>query len=308
MMPIPILNNTTAPTTVQTRSLVQSLRRLFRLELSALVSLSALAGYLFFGGDLHVHALLVTAGVGFLAAGCSALNQWQEQDLDVRMERTQQRPLPTGKLSPSAALLLASLAISTGSLLLSALPGSLPLLLGLLAVIWYNAIYTPLKRRTPFAAIPGAICGALPPLIGWTAAGGGLITQKSLILAGTLFVWQIPHTWLLLCHYREDLLRSGLPNIFKAIPTQRLLKINNCWIVGLFLCYLLFPLFGFIQSQVLVCLFILSLFILVLSIFKKPGEAEKRNSVLRRFHLINISMALLLTVLILDRLVISIFS
>ena len=300
MMPIPTLNNVTA--SAQVLSLLQSLRRLFRVELSAMVALSTLAGYVFFGQDLHVHTLLATAGVGFLAAGCSALNQWQEQDLDVRMKRTQQRPLPTGKLSPQAALLLASLAICSGSLLLSALPGSMPLLLGLLAVIWYNAIYTPLKRRTAFAAIPGAICGALPPLIGWTAAGGALITHKSLILAGTLFVWQIPHTWLLLCRYREDLQRSGLPNIFKTIPTQRLLKINNCWLAGLFLCYLLFPLFGFIQSQALVYLFILSLSVIVLSVFKKSTADKKSDSILRKFHLINISMALLLTVLILDRL------
>ena len=302
-MPIPILNNTTASVTAQTLSILQSLRRLFRLELSAMVALSALAGYLFFGGSLHLHALLVTAGVGFLAAGCSALNQWQEQDLDIRMERTQQRPLPTGKLSPQAALLLASLAISSGSLLLSALPGRMPLLLGLLAVIWYNAIYTPLKRRTPFAAIPGAICGALPPLIGWTAAGGFLITHKSLILAGTLFVWQIPHTWLLLCQYREDLQRSGLPNIFKTIPTQKLLRINNCWLAGLFLCYLLFPLFGYIQSSALLFSFVLSLLIVAMSIFKKPADAEQADNIIQKFHLTNISMALFLTVLIMDRLI-----
>lgn len=301
-MPIPILNNTRVAAPAS--SLLQSLRRLFRAELSALVSLSSLAGYLFFGGHLSVDTFLVTAGVGALAAGCSALNQWQEQDLDVRMERTQRRPLPTGKLSPHVALLLASLTIGTGSLLLSALSSSLPLLLGLLAVIWYNAIYTPLKRRTPFAAIPGAICGALPPLIGWTAAGGSLLTHKPLILAGTLFVWQIPHTWLLLCRYRDDLHRSGLPNIFKTIPTQRLLRINNCWLAGLFLCYLLFPLFGYIQNPVLMFSFVLSLFIVAVSIFKKPADAEQTNTVIQKFHLTNISMALLLTVLILDRLLV----
>ncbi|WP_321366098.1 protoheme IX farnesyltransferase [uncultured Desulfuromusa sp.] len=302
-MPTPILNNTTAA--APALSLPQSLRRLFRAELSAMVALSSLAGYLFFGGNLSVHAFLVTAGVGSLAAGCSALNQWQEQDLDVRMERTQRRPLPMGTLSPQAALLSASLAIGCGSLLLSALPGSLPLLLGLLAVIWYNAVYTPLKRQTPFAAIPGAICGALPPLIGWTAAGGLLITHKSLILAGTLFIWQIPHTWLLLCRYRDDLRRSGLPNIFKTIPTQRLLRINNCWLAGLFLCYLLFPLFGYIQSPVLLISFVLSLFIVAVSMVKKPADVKQTDPIVRKFHLTNISMALLLTVLILDRLFVS---
>lgn len=302
-MSIPTINNATLPLSEQILSRLQSLRQLGRLELSTMVALSALAGYLFAGGLWQIQTLLVTAGVGLLAAGCSALNQWQEQDLDIRMERTRQRPLLTGKLSPASALLLAALAISCGSLLLSSLPGSMPLLLGLLAVIWYNAIYTPLKRCTPFAAIPGAICGALPPLIGWTAAGGVLITHKSLILAGTLFVWQIPHTWLLLCRYRDDLQRSGLPNIFKTIPTQRLLKINNCWLTSLFLCYLLFPLFNFIKSQTLVYLFISGLFIIALAIFRKPADIKKTGSVMQTFHLTNISMALLLTVLILDRFV-----
>ena len=299
---MPIINNSILLTVGPYFARLQVLRQLGRFELSTMVALSALAGYLFYGGLWQIQTLSVTAGVGLLAAGCSALNQWQEQDLDIRMERTRQRPLLTEKISPPGALLLASLSIGCGSLLLFSLPGSMPLLLGLLAVIWYNAIYTPLKRRTPFAAIPGAICGALPPLIGWTAAGGALITQKSLILAGTLFVWQIPHTWLLLCHYRDDLQRSGLPNIFKAIPTQRLLKINNCWLASLFLCYLLFPLFGFIVSQALAYLFIIGLFIIFLSILRKPADVNEMGSVLRTFHLTNISMALLLTILILDRL------
>ena len=302
-MPIPTINNSISLSAAPYLERLQALNQLGRLELSAMVALSAFAGYLFSGGLWQIQAFAVTAGVGLLAAGCSALNQWQEQDLDIRMERTKQRPLLTEKISPATALLLASLSIGCGSLSLFSLPGSMPLLLGLLAVIWYNAIYTPLKRRTPFAAIPGAICGALPPLIGWTAAGGALITQKSLILAGTLFVWQIPHTWLLLCHYRDDLQRSGLPNIFKAIPTQRLLRINNCWLASLFLCYLLFPLFGFIASQTLSYLFVSGLILVALSVIRNPADICEAGSVLRTFHLTNISMALLLTILILDRLI-----
>ena len=303
-MPIPRINETALQTPVQTRTRLRSLRLLFRLELSTMVALSALAGYLFAGGQLQLQTLLVTAGVGLLAAGSSALNQWQEQDLDLRMERTRQRPLPTGQLSPQAVLLLASLNISGGALLLSLLPGSLALLLGLLAVIWYNAIYTSLKRVTAFAAIPGAICGALPPLIGWTAAGGALLTQKSLILAGTLFVWQIPHTWLLLCRYRKDLQRSGLPDLFRTIPTRRLLKINNCWLASLLLCYLFFPLFSFISSPPLVYLFLAGQLTILLLMLGEQKKINANGTVQRAFHLTNMSMALLLTVLILDRLLI----
>jgi protoheme IX farnesyltransferase len=267
-----------------------------------MVALSALAGYLFAGGRWQLHMLLVTAGVGLLAAGSSALNQWQEQDLDQLMERTRLRPLPTGRMMPQTALLLAALCISGGSLLLAALPGSQALLLGLLAVVWYNAIYTSLKRVTPFAAIPGAVCGALPPLIGWTAAGGMLLTQKSLILAGTLFIWQIPHTWLLLCRYRDDLRNSGLPNLFETLSTGRLLKINNSWLMSLLVCYLFFPLFNYIKTPALSILFITGLFVLFYSILKTVFINQQTVTARKAFHLVNTSMLLLLTVLIVDNL------
>lgn len=298
----PSLQNPTQLTVEHVLLRLQLLRQLGRLELSMMVVLSALAGYLFAGGLWEIEVLLVASGVGLLSAGCSALNQWQEHDLDLRMKRTQQRPLPAGKLAPATVLFLSAVSLSCGLLLLAAIPGKMPLLLGILAIIWYNAIYTPLKRVTPFAALPGAICGALPPLIGWSAAGGTLISEKALILAGTLFIWQIPHTWLLLCRYREDLHKSGLPNIFKTISTQRLLKINNCWLASLFLCYLLFPLFNFIKNPTLGYLFIGGLLVIIYAFISKQATPQNPSSISRAFHLTNISMALLLTVLILDRL------
>lgn len=300
-MPFTVPQTTPAVFADRLRSCASSLRLLVRLELSTMVVLSALAGYLFAAGDWSVQILFVLGGTGLLAGGSSALNQWQEADLDERMVRTRMRPLPTGKLRGKTVLLLALAQIGSGLALLLQLPGYLPLLLGALAVIWYNAIYTPLKRITPFAALPGAICGALPPLIGWTAAGGELLTQKSIILAGTLFVWQIPHTWLLLCHYREDLRRSGLPDLFQTIPTTRLLQINNCWIGSLFLCYLLFPLFGFIQSPPLVVAFLIGMLALLIALGKAWYDSTITATALRSFHLVNLSMALLFTVLIIDR-------
>ncbi len=265
-----------------------------------MVVLSALAGYLFAAGGWDSRLLLVCAGIGLLAGGCSALNQWQEKDLDARMQRTRQRPLPAGLMSTGSVLVLAAIQIGGGLFLLSQLPAALPALLGFFALIWYNGVYTPLKRLTPFAALPGALCGALPPLIGWTAAGADLSAQKALILAGTLFVWQIPHTWLLLCHYREDLKRSGLPDLFRTIPTPRLLRINNFWIASLFLSYMLFPLFNFISHSVLEIFFICGQVLLFLVLIKTSRNNLQQTS-RQHFHLINLSMALLFTVLIMDR-------
>lgn len=274
--------------------------QLGRFGLSSMVALSALTGYLFATGQSPLRGLLVFLAIGLLAVGCSALNQWQEQDLDARMQRTKQRPLPAGTLSASAGLTFAVFSLCCGILLLLLLPGYLPLLLGLLAVIWYNGIYTLLKRHTAFAALPGAICGALPPLIGWTAAGGALIADKSIILAGTLFLWQIPHSWLLLCHYRHDLQQSGLPNLFETIPTERLLRINHCWLSALGLCYLLFPLFGFIASPLLSVIFLAGLAIIGLLVIHESREPRSNISSKHLFHLTNLSMALLLSILLLD--------
>jgi protoheme IX farnesyltransferase len=260
------------------------------------VALSAIAGHLFSGVVPGAGVLLVGLGVGLLAMGCSALNQWQEQDLDARMERTCQRPLPAGELTATNALLLALSGIGIGLLLLGLLTGWLPLLLGILATIWYNGIYTPLKRRTPFAALPGAVCGALPPLIGWAASGEAIFSPPALILAGTLFLWQIPHTWLLLCRYRRDLRRSGLPDLFEAIPLKRLLQINHCWLVALAICYFLFPLFGMIENTWLANGYLGVLAALMIAAWHFLGRID------RLFHLVNLSMAVLLLTLICDNL------
>lgn len=296
-----------APVTLRIQSWSQlSLQRLTllwqlgRIGLSAMVALSALTGYLFAKGTETPAAFILFLAIGLLASGCSALNQWQEQDLDARMVRTRQRPLPAGKLSATAALTVAIVALCCGILLLLLMPSYQPLLLGLLAIIWYNGIYTPLKKRTPFAALPGAICGALPPLIGWTAAGAPLFADKSMILAGTLFLWQIPHSWLLLCHYRQDLQQSGLPNLFETIPTERLLRINHCWLSALGLCYLLFPLFGYIAHPFLSATFLAGLAAIGLGIVYET-QKELTNVISKRlFHLTNLSMALLLVILLLD--------
>lgn len=267
-----------------------------------MVALSALTGYLFAGGAWSWLVPVVSGGTILLAGGCSALNQWQEADLDQRMLRTCMRPLPAAEFSEKFVLISALVQIAGGLTLLAQTPDYLPLLIGALAVIWYNAIYTPLKRRTAFAALPGAVCGALPPLIGWTAAGGDLLSQSAIILAGTLFVWQIPHTWLLLCRYRDDLRRSGLPDLFHTIPTERLLQINNCWIAALFLCYLLFPLFGLIAHPLITAGFLTGLALILTGlVLTRCGSTEE--IALHRFHLVNLSMALLFTVLIVDRVV-----
>lgn len=237
--------------------------QLIRPRLSAMVALSALAGWSLHpspGGD----PLLLVLGIFLLAGGCTALNQVQERDLDARMARTRNRPLPSGRLRASTALLGAFALIASGLSSL-AIAGTIPLLLGLAAVLLYNGTYTPLKPLTAFAILPGALCGALPPLIGWTAAGGAPGDFRAILLAGLLFLWQVPHFWLFAERHREDYLRAGLPVPAAIFSPPQIRRIFFAWTASLAAAVLALPAFGLLRqplpraAMVAISLWLLSL-------------------------------------------------
>jgi len=220
---------------------------LFRPSLSAVAALSALAGYaLYPSPHAPAKAAELLAGLFLLAAGCSALNQVQERSLDARMERTRRRPVASGRISPRAGLACALLPALVGMALLWHLTPAAALL-GLGAAAWYNGAYTPLKRRTLFALLPGALCGALPPLIGWAAAGGHPGDYRIVLAAGLLFLWQIPHFWFFALKHREDFRRAGLPTLLSALPAEKLHRLALLWVFAL-ACATLLPLaFGLLH-------------------------------------------------------------
>ncbi|BCR06060.1 hypothetical protein DESUT3_31290 [Desulfuromonas versatilis] len=208
--------------------------QLTRPRLSALVAASALAGGLAGPrppGPVGLAAL--GCGVLLLTAGCSALNQFQERDTDALMRRTGGRPLPAGRLTPRAGLLAAVLMLGAGLGTLGAAPGPVVVLLGLFAACWYNGVYTPLKRHSRFAVLPGALCGVIPPLMGWVSAGGDPGDHRIVVFSGLLFLWQIPHFWLFTLRHREDFQRAGLPTIFDAFSASQVLRIALAWSLAL---------------------------------------------------------------------------
>jgi protoheme IX farnesyltransferase len=217
------------------------------------------------------------------------------------MQRTRARPLPSGDLSTNQALLIAGISIA-GGLFLLLNTGLMPLLLGLFAILWYNGVYTPLKKMTVWAVFPGAVCGALPPLIGYSAAGGSILDSAAVILAGTLLIWQVPHFWLLAWRYRQDQLDSGLPTPFRQLTDQRLFAINSCWLAALALSYLLFALFGMISNPPLANIYLALLAALFLAGARELLRGVQYASSGKLFHLVNLSMALLLCTLICDSL------
>jgi len=208
--------------------------RLTRSHLSFLVAFSALAGYLFHPAPPDgLAGLLLCGGIWLLSAGASALNQAQEKTIDARMVRTRTRPLVTGRLSVSRGLTISVTLLVCGVVALVATGNPTVVLLGLFALVWYNGVYTPLKKITPFAVLPGALCGALPPMMGWVLAGGVLSDIPILMLAAIVVLWQVPHFWLLALAYPEDARRSGLPNLFSRIRPERLRSLSVVWILAL---------------------------------------------------------------------------
>jgi protoheme IX farnesyltransferase len=178
-------------------------------RLSMMSVATAVLGYFAAGPRLELATFWgLLAGTTLAAFGAAALNQWWEREADALMERTASRPLAQGQLSPSAALNfgLAMSAIGVG--VLWSLTGVWPAVLAALTILLYVLAYTPLKMKTPWATEMGAIPGALPPLIGWTAAGAGFSLMGWALFA-VLFAWQIPHFMAISWNYREDYRKAG---------------------------------------------------------------------------------------------------
>jgi protoheme IX farnesyltransferase len=191
-------------------------------RLNLLVVSSTLAGYVVGGGDMSnaVAVLAVAAGTGLVAGGASAFNQVIERRTDALMRRTRLRPMADARMPPADALLFAAALSLAGLTLLATAVNPLSALVALATLISYAAIYTPLKLRTSLATVIGAVPGALPPVIGWAAATGGL-SQGAWILFGILFLWQLPHFLAIAWMYREDYARAGFPMLPVIEPDGR---------------------------------------------------------------------------------------
>jgi protoheme IX farnesyltransferase len=182
---------------------------LTKARLSLTVVASGVVGYWLGASFIEpAHLLWFTLGTLLLVAGANAFNQVLEREPDARMQRTAQRPIPAGRLSAADAALAASLASLLGLVLLFAESGPLSGGLGALALAIYVLVYTPMKRRSSWSTLPGAISGALPTLMGYAAAAETL-SPTAWCLFGILFFWQFPHTWAIAATYREDFERVG---------------------------------------------------------------------------------------------------
>lgn len=191
-------------------------------RLNMLVVVTSLAGYAMGHGEMSnvLVVLSVVIGTALVASGASAMNQVYERRTDGLMERTRMRPMPDGRIQPAEAVRYAFILCLAGLLILSFGANVLSAIVAFATLVTYAAIYTPLKLRTSFATVIGAIPGALPPVIGWAAATNEL-SRGAWILFGIVFLWQLPHFLAIAWMYREDYARAGFPMLPVIEPDGR---------------------------------------------------------------------------------------
>lgn len=260
--------------------------------LSLAIALSAFVGYTLNGNINLLDSVILISGVFLLSGAASALNQYQERKTDVFMERTANRPIPANIISPKQALIFSISLIIFGTLLLSAL-SYLSVLLGLLNITIYNLIYTPLKYKSQFALVPGGFVGAIPPLIGWFASGVDYLSPAIIFIAAFMFLWQIPHFWILLIKYQSDYKNANIKNVTENISLNKINFILFIWILSTSVLTFSFPLFGIITSGFnLVSLIVLNVFLV--AVFSK---ILVNNFISSQLKIANLSLHLYLVVI-----------
>ena len=210
---------TTSKTIFAIEKIMNVLKVIFELtkfRLSFLVSFSAIFGYLLASDNFNFIDLLVLGLSGYLVTAASVINnQILEKELDKKMDRTKNRPLPTNRISKTNSTIISIIFMVIGLVTMTVYFNFTSGLLSLASLLLYTFVYTPLKKVGPIAVFVGAIPGALPPLIGWVAFSG-VISIEAIIIFSIQFIWQFPHFWAIAWIYHDDYKKVG----FKLLPSK----------------------------------------------------------------------------------------
>jgi len=281
------------------------LLELGKIRITTAVSFTALLGYVLAKGNLDLTSINVFIGTFLLSLGSSAFNQIQEEKYDKIMQRTKLRPLPSKKIDKNSAIAFAVIFSCLGMFVLVEFVGMLPFIFGFITLIFYNVIYTPMKRVSSFAVIPGSIVGALPPLIGWTAFNSNFLDPLIVSFCFFIFVWQIPHFWILLLIYKDDYKLAEYPMITDTMEVKRLRNIIFIWIISLCLTSLFFPYFiedNYYFNKIIILIANLALSVKLINQTKKLlSDQEVVPKYL--FKSINLYVMWILIIVVLDKII-----
>lgn len=278
---------------------------LIKYKVSIAVTFTAITGYVVYAGHFDLQIITLVLGVFLLAGGSSALNECQESKYDAKMPRTMNRPIPTGKISLVNAVVVSVMFCLAGLFVLYYNFGALTAGLGLLNLVWYNLIYTYLKRVSSFAVVPGSLVGAIPAFMGWTAAGGYVFQPTIIFVAFFLFIWQIPHFWLLMIKYGKEYEEAGFKTINQAVNSGNLKMIIFAWVVATSFSSIIVPLF-LVNISLPFFLIIFALNLAFIAIFTKLSFGNVAELNFRKsFISINIYMMLFMLLLIIFHIIVS---
>ena len=210
---------TTSKTIFAIEKIMKALKVIFELtkfRLSFLVSFSAIVGFILASDNFNFIDLLVLGLSGYLVTAASVINnQILEKELDKKMDRTKNRPLPTNRITKTNSTIISIIFMVIGLVTMTVYFNFTSGLLSLASLLLYTFVYTPLKKVGPIAVFVGAIPGALPPLIGWVAFSGE-ISIEAIIIFSIQFIWQFPHFWAIAWIYHDDYKKVG----FKLLPSK----------------------------------------------------------------------------------------
>jgi protoheme IX farnesyltransferase len=273
------------------------LLELNKVRITFAVTLTTMAGYILALNGIDTGIIMPTIGIFILACGSAVLNHIQDRDKDAIMERTSKRPIPSGKITTLGASVIAVVEIIIGSALIYYGSGFLALQLGILALIWYNGIYTPLKRKTAFAVVPGSVIGAIPPLVGWVAAGGELSDPKAMVLGMFFFMWQVPHFWLLMLKFGKEYEKAGFKSITSKINNQQIKNYTFLWTVASAISAIMVATSGLISMVIFKIIIVIASFWLIWVFSKLILPKTKEFNPFHYFMRINYFVLIMILVL-----------
>ena len=275
--------------------------KLGKFTISLPVALTGFLGYFMAQPSLDLHALYTVSGIFLLSSGSSAINQIQERRTDAKMSRTAQRPLPSGRITLAQAILFSTVCAAAGTTLLMVTGYPLAAAFGVFTLMWYNLVYTPLKKITAFAVLPGALIGAMPPVIGWTAAGGDPLDMEILAVAFLLFVGQMPHYWLLLIKIGREFHEAGLPVITSLLEPRQIRNLSFMWIAATGVCVLMLPATPIIRHRAISVVLIAAALLFLVRMFRLTYREDLLKHWKKAFITVNLFYLMIILVLIADR-------